>query len=165
VRTARRLEKLLDGTGVRLLHDRRIPGHGRANIDHLAVGNGGVTVIDSKAIRGQVRVRRVGGLFSPRRSILLIAGRDRTRLVDGVERQVDAVREALDELAVGEVDVRGALCFPDPDGLPVFGQLKVRDVVVDCAKPVARLAGRRGCLSPAMFDRLERCLAASFPAA
>jgi hypothetical protein len=33
---------------VRLLHDRRVPRHGHANIDHIAVGPGGVTVIDTK---------------------------------------------------------------------------------------------------------------------
>ena len=50
VRVAARLEKLLGGSGVRLLHDRRVPGHGQANIDHIAVGPGGVTVIDAKFI-------------------------------------------------------------------------------------------------------------------
>lgn len=48
--TAARLEKHVAGHPVRLLHDRRIPGHGKANLDHLAVGPGGVTVIDSKTI-------------------------------------------------------------------------------------------------------------------
>ena len=33
VQVAARLEKLLNGTGIRLLHDRRVPGHGHANID------------------------------------------------------------------------------------------------------------------------------------
>jgi hypothetical protein len=46
-RVAARLEKHLDGHGVELLHDRRIPGS-RANIDHLTIGPGGVTVIDAK---------------------------------------------------------------------------------------------------------------------
>src|SRR5579875_2999378 len=40
VRVGARLEKLLAGTGVRLLHDRRVPGHGLANLDHIAVGPG-----------------------------------------------------------------------------------------------------------------------------
>jgi Nuclease-related domain len=70
-RTAARLEKHLAGPGVRLLHDRRIPGHGNANIDHLAIGPGGVTVIDSKTHRGDVKVGRVGGLFAPTRAVLL----------------------------------------------------------------------------------------------
>jgi hypothetical protein len=83
-RTATRLEKHLAETGVRLLHDRRIPGHGNANIDHVAIGPGGITVIDTKTHRGTVQVDRVGGLFVPRRTVLLINGRDRTRLIEGL---------------------------------------------------------------------------------
>jgi hypothetical protein len=49
--------KLLDSRGVELLHDRRICGS-RANIDHLAIGPGGVTVIDAKNYRGKVRTER-----------------------------------------------------------------------------------------------------------
>jgi hypothetical protein len=55
VRVGARLERLLDGTSVRLLHDRRVPGHGQANIDHIAVGPVGITVIDSKTHRGKIR--------------------------------------------------------------------------------------------------------------
>jgi hypothetical protein len=40
-----------------VLHDRRIPGR-LANIDHVVIGPTGVTVVDSKAFRGSVRVRR-----------------------------------------------------------------------------------------------------------
>jgi len=47
VRVGARLAKYLHGDDVRLLHDRSVPRHGRANIDHLAVGPGGVTVIDA----------------------------------------------------------------------------------------------------------------------
>ena len=47
-RTAARLANHLEGNPpVKLLHDRRIPGRGRADIDHLTVGPGGVTAIDS----------------------------------------------------------------------------------------------------------------------
>ena len=61
--TSKRLEKHLAGTRVELLHDRRIHGHGKANLDHIAVGPGGVTVIDTKNYQGKVRVERVGRLF------------------------------------------------------------------------------------------------------
>lgn len=42
----RRLDGLAE-RGVRVLHDRRIPGT-RANIDHIAVSSSGVFVIDAK---------------------------------------------------------------------------------------------------------------------
>lgn len=69
------MNKHLDGCGVRMLHDRLRPERGGANIDHLAVGPGGVTVIDSKAYRGAVRVAREGGLFAPRQTVLRVNGR------------------------------------------------------------------------------------------
>jgi Nuclease-related domain len=159
-RTAVRLEKHLADHPVKLLHDRRIPAHGKVNLDHLAVGPGGVTVIDSKAHRGEVRVERVGGLFTDRHSILKIGGRDHTKLIDGVERQVKLVAAALMRAGFGDLELRGALCFPDSDGLPLR-QLSIREIVIDGPKPIAKLARRPGPLSAAQVDQL----AALFPIA
>jgi len=164
-RSAERLAKHLADTGVRLLHDRRIPGHGQANIDHLAIGPGGVTVIDSKTHREDVCVDHVGGLFAPRRQVLLINRRDQTRLVDGVERQIGYVHQALRAAGEPALEVRGALCFPSVDGLPLFGQLTVRDVVIDGPKPVARLAARPGALGEEDVERIWRILGLHFPPA
>jgi Nuclease-related domain len=165
VRTAERLEKHLSGIGIRLLHDRQIPGHGHANIDHLAVGPGGITVIDSKTHRGKVKVDRVGGLFAPRKTVLLINGRDRTNLVDGVNRQIGYIRSALDGFGDGNVEIRGALCFPNVDGLPLLSQLAVDDVVIDGPKPIAKLAKRPGLLQPDAVNRLCEELGRRFPPA
>lgn len=162
-RTAARLAKHLAGSGVRLLHDRQIPGHGHANIDHLAVGPGGITVIDSKTHHGRIRVERVGGLFSPRRSVLLIDGRDRTKLVDGIERQIELIRGALARPRIPEV--RGALCFPEPEGLPLLRQLSIREIVIDGPKPIARLAARRGKLTAGDVDAIWGELGRLFPPA
>lgn len=165
VRVAALLAKYLKRHPVLLLHDRGVPHHGRANIDHLAVGPGGITVIDTKTHHGKIRVERVGGLFTPRRSVLRIRGRDQTGLIDGVERQIDCVRAALAHFGEDGIDVRGALCFPDVDGLPMFARLKVRGVVIDGPKPVAKLARRPGQLDLDAVERLWRQLADSFPKA
>ena len=127
-----------------------------ANIDHLAVGPGGVTVIDTKTDHGKLQVDRVGGLFGPRRSCLLIGGRDQTRLIDGVENQIGRVRAALARPGIDTVEIRGALGFAEPDGVPVFGQLSVRGIVIDGPKPVARLARRPGEVSPEAIQSLWR---------
>jgi nuclease-like protein len=164
-RVGARLVKHLDGHHVRLLHDRRIPGHGHANIDHLAIGAGGITVIDTKTHHGKIHVDRVGGLFAPRRSVLLIGGRDQTRLIDAVEHQIELVRNALARSGEDDIDVRGALCFPSVDGLPLLGQLSVRGIIVDGPKPVATLARRPGRLGPEAVERIWRHLAHSFPQA
>lgn len=98
------------------LHDRRIPGT-RANIDHLVVAPSGVWVVDAKRYKGKRPGLRVdGGIIRPRVESLLIGGRDGTKLVDGVQKQVSLVRDALQ----GTVPVHGALCFLEADW-PIFG--------------------------------------------
>lgn len=86
------LDSLASGS-VRVLHDRRIPGS-RANIDHLVVTPAGVYVIDAKRYKGKVEDRDKGGLF--RTDIrLYVGGRDCTGLLDGMARQLEAVRDAI----------------------------------------------------------------------
>jgi Nuclease-related domain len=153
-RVAARLTRLLSGTSVPLLHDRRLPGS-RANIDHLAVGPGGITVIDSKHLAGSVRVRGRG-----EQAELRVNGRDRSKLLDGVARQVAAVRAV-----VGGVDVRAALCFADPSELPLLRQLRPRGILIAGPRGVARLANRRGPLDPAVIEELAAILDRGFPRA
>jgi hypothetical protein len=147
-RVAARLEQLLAGSGVVLMHDRRLPGS-RANIDHLAIGPGGITVIDTKRLTGKVEVRGHG-----ERAALKVGGRDRSKLLDGVQRQLAAVA-----CAAPGVDVRAALCFVDPGGLPLRA-LRPRAILVDSTRGVAKLAKRAGRLDPLaigeLIQRLDR---------
>jgi hypothetical protein len=61
--------------------------------------------------------------------------------------------------------MRGALCFPTPDGLPLFGQLNLSGVVIDGPKPIATLARRPGHHSAEVVDRMWRALDRAFPVA
>lgn len=158
-----RLTELLSASTAQLLHDRRVPWAGRLNIDHLAVGAGGVTVIDAKTHRGRIRVERVG-LF-PRREILRINGRNQTKLIDGIERQLDHVRRALAGSPFAEADVRGALCFPAPEGLPLLGRLFVRRILIAGPRGVANLADRPGTLAASKISELAYTLARQLPEA
>jgi Nuclease-related domain len=63
-RTARLLGAL-ERHGWAVLHDLAIPG-GRANIDHLVIGPGGVFVIDSKQYRGRLQLDGSGRLWHGR---------------------------------------------------------------------------------------------------
>jgi hypothetical protein len=164
-RLAARLTELTGDRGVVLLHDRRMP-RGRANIDHLAVGPGGVTAIDANNLSGTVSVEHHGGLLRPRTTRLLVAGRDRTNLVEGVGRQVDAARAALSECGFADVDVCGVLCFVEVDGLPLLRSLRVGSVLIDGPKPIARkVVCRPGSLSPTEVGLIAHALAAAFPVA
>jgi Nuclease-related domain len=160
VRVARALERhLRKHDDVFLFHDRRLAGT-RANLDHLAVGPGGITVIDAKHLKGRVQVRRDGGILRPRRERLFVAGRDRSSLVEGLLRQVAAVREAFPA-----ADVRGALCFADVDGLPTLERLSVAGVAVCGAHGAARLARRDGSPDPSVPIMLAREVERAFPPA
>lgn len=72
-------------------------------------------MIDAKRYRGRPELKIEGGILRPRVENLLVGRRGCTKLVDGVLKQVDLVRDA-----VAEVPVTGALCFVEADW-PLFG--------------------------------------------
>jgi hypothetical protein len=114
-RMALRLADLPDT--FRMLHDRRIRGT-RANIDHIVVGPSGVWVIDAKRYVDKRPALRVdGGMLRPRVESLRIGGRDGTKLVHGVQSQVERVATSLGDAAS---PVHGVLCFLDADW-PLIG--------------------------------------------
>jgi hypothetical protein len=158
--TARRLHALLHRHGVVLVNHRRIPGS-RTSIDHLAIGPGGVTVIDAKRIRGRVRVRRTSSLFGDPRERLLIAGREETELLEGVCRKVAAVSELLG----ARVAVIGAMCFVESGGLPLFSNPTLDGVRIGGLRGIARLARRDGPHTPGEVREISERLRASLPEA
>ena len=149
---------MLHRHGVVLVHHRRIPGS-RANIDHLAIGPGGVTVIDAKRIRGRVRVARARSLSGDARGRLLIAGREETGLVEGVCRRVAVVSELLG----GGVVVIGAMCFVESGGLPLFSSPTLDGVRIGGLRGIARLARRDGPHTPSEVQEISERLQASLP--
>jgi Nuclease-related domain len=155
----RALERQAVKGPAQVLHDRRMP-RARTNIDHLAIAPTGVYVIDAKAIRGSVRVARP--LFGAPR--LLVDGRNRRNLVDGLERQVLAVRAALSHINRADVPVRGVLCFTKAD-LPLFGRCEIRGYRLRHPRGTARALNRNGPLTQPEIDSLARELAHAFPRA
>jgi len=143
-----------------MLHDRRMPrGHG--NIDALAVAPAGVFVIDAKNTKGDVRVSNplIGS------AKLMIRGRNRTRLIDGLERQVTVVRAAVDDAGHAEVPVHGVLCFTARAEFPLIGGKRIRGFRLHHRWALARRLNRRGELSPAAIEELARTLASALRAA
>lgn len=141
-----------------VLHDRRIPGS-RSNIDHIAVARSGVWVIDSKRYKGKVAVSKP--LFG--KAKLTIAGRDKTKLVEGLAKQVSVVETVMTELAPG-FPVRGALCFVEAD-LPVVGNLSFDGFALLYPKRLAKRINANGPISGEGVHELARALAGRFPAA
>ncbi len=142
-----------------ILHDRRMP-FGRGNIDHIAVAPTGVYVIDAKAHSGTVRI--VKPIFGATK--LRIAGRDHTKLIDGLDRQVATVREALDRSGHAAVPVQGVLCFTNAE-LPVLRTLTMRGHLVLYPKALAKRLNADGALQPPEIDLIGRGIATEFPPA
>jgi hypothetical protein len=131
-RLGARLDALVSES-IAVLHDRRIPGS-KANIDHIAITAAGIWVIDAKRDKGRPELRIEGGILRPRVEKVLVGRRDCTKLVDGVLKQVDLVREL-----VGNVPVTGALCFIEADWPLVGGAFTTRDVHVLWPKRLTKL--------------------------
>lgn len=146
------------------LHDRLIPGT-RANIDHMYVTANGVWVVDAKAYAGKLARREVGPLWR-RDNEVMIAGRNRTNLARGVERQVAAVIAALrpDPEMTG-TDVHAALCFLDSEWNLVQFPFQIGNVWVMYPGALKRRLKKRGSLSRDTMERIARRLDLSLPPA
>lgn len=149
------------GDRLRVLHDRRIPGT-RANIDHIVVASSGVWVVDPKRyVDKRPALKIEGGLLRQRVEKLVVGGRDSTKLVAGLIKQVDLVRSAVGS----EVPVRGVLCFIEADW-PLFGgDFTINGVDVMWPKKLYPLLEAHGPLSPDSIENLHRSLATAFPSA
>ena len=163
-RLGRHLDSLA-GPGLHVLHDRRIP-RSKANIDHLVVAPSGVFVIDAKRYQGQRPSLRVeGGILRPRVEKLMVGSRDRTRLVEGLRKQLDLVRSALDSTEFGQVPVMGMLCFVEADWPLIGGDFTIGGVRVLWPKKAAERVTRLGDIDVATADRIHRAVAIAFPTA
>jgi len=147
-----------------VLHDRRIPGS-KANIDHIVISPAGVFVVDPKNYRGKVEQRDVGGLFRTDLR-LFVGGRDKTKLVKGMDRQVAAVRAALakDE-KWRDVPVTPVLLFISAENWSLlnFRPLRFGEVYVLWSKALGKLLRTEEKIPREGVVDLERLLALALP--
>lgn len=109
VEVGRILDDLAIKYGFVAIHDRQMP-RSKANIDHMAVTSTGIFIVDAKNYQGKIEVRgrldqMVGGS-----SQLWIGGRNKTKLVDDVNKQILAVENVLEKVGLN-FPVFGALAF------------------------------------------------------
>jgi len=157
----RRLDKAVRDD-VRVLHDRRIPGS-RANIDHIVVCASGVFVIDAKRyVDKRPSLSVEGGFFRPRVEKLMVGSRDQTKLVVGVQGQVQRVLAVLAASGLELVPVRGMLCFVDGEW-PLFGgDFEIDGVdVLWPGKAIQHLV-KSGVLGAGQVEEVHRLLASVF---
>ncbi len=136
-----------------------MPG-GRGDIDHIAIAPTGVYVIDTKAHKGRVRI--TGRLLAQPK--LLINGCNRTGLLDGLDRQREAVRTMLARDGYAGFPIHSALCFTKAD-LPFLRTQKMRGHLLTSPRALTKRLNADGGLRPAVLDELADKLAARFPPA
>jgi hypothetical protein len=164
------IKRLLNDAGpsVLFLVNRRLGLSRRdGDVDVVAVSPAGVLVIDVKRYaEAKVRVEREGGLFTSRRDVLKVRGRDESRLLDGLAKQIDAVSLALQaDPRFVEVPVSGSLCFVDAD-LPLFGRLEARGHFIGSPKGTAKaLREATGDLAQGTVEEVAEHLDAALPPA
>ncbi len=142
-----------------VLNDRRMPGS-RANIDHLAVAPSGVYVIDAKRYKGRIEVRKPW--FGDAK--LVIGGRDKTKLVDGLARQAEAVQTTI-ELIAPQVPLHACFCFIDGNGIPLLRTLRIRGYPLFHPRKLAKRLKQPGKLDSEQMRLVAEALAQKFPAA
>ena len=127
------------------LHDRRVPG-APAYIDHIAIGPAGVYVIEARELAGRIEKRDVGArLHTDER--LYVGGRDRTKLLAGVQEQCAVVRTALADLA--DTPVHAVLCLVGGEWSPLrLRPLRLGAVTCTWPRGLAKLVAASGSLSP-----------------
>lgn len=143
------------GASVRLLHDRCMP-RSRTNIDHVAVAPTGVWVIDAKKYKGKVEVRTP--LFD--KPTLIVNRRDKSKLADGLAKQVAAVYAAVGT----DVPVRGAFCLLEAE-LPLLRTLSFRGYPLLSRRKMAKRLNATGALPDERVRELATLLADRFPPA
>lgn len=148
--------------GMAVLHDRRIPGS-RANIDHLVVAPWGVFVIDAKNYKGRVERRDRGAFFSSDYR-LFVGGRDKTSLIAGLDKQVEAVRVAL-QPEFAAVSICKTLCFVDADWSLFASPIELGGAHVVWPRALGKLIRTKGSLSREQITAIEYRLAHMLPRA
>jgi Nuclease-related domain len=146
------------------LHDRRIPGS-RANIDHVVVASSGVWVIDAKLYRGKVERRTLGPIWRAEPAVF-VGGRDRTKLIHGMSRQLASVTAALapDPLAA-QVPVRPVVCFVASDWALFAKPFEIAGVLVAWPRKLVERVAAPGPLTTADVTRLANRIGVSLPPA
>jgi hypothetical protein len=148
-----------------VLHDRRMP-RSRANIDHLAIAPSGVFVIDAKRYKGKIEIRKP--FFGT--PSLFIAGRNKTKLVEGLARQQLAVRSALEQ-SILEMPVHACFCFLNPagqpagSGLPLFRTLSINGFPLFVPRKLSKRLNAPGALTAESRREVAELLAQAFPSA
>jgi hypothetical protein len=151
------LHKTLHGKAV-VLDDRRVPG-AKAVLNHIVVAPSGVWVVEAKDLDGRVERRDVGGWFKVDER-LFVSGKDRSHLVDGLDRHVIGVENLLAQAGLTSVPVHAALCFVNAEWGWFAKPFSLSGVWVAWPEKLTELVLEWRAIPDTEFDTLARAVAA-----
>jgi hypothetical protein len=148
--------------GIRVLHDRRVPGT-RGNIDHLVIAPAGVFVVDAKQYQGLIRIRNRGWFFRPDWR-LYVGSRDCSRLARSMSWQVEAVTRALTVAGIDPLRaVTPVLCFVQGEW-PLFrAPEEFEGVRLEGTRSIKELIVGNAVLTGDEIERITSILAGALP--
>ncbi|MGZ4725296.1 MAG: nuclease-related domain-containing protein [Ilumatobacteraceae bacterium] len=151
------LHRELHGRAV-VLDDRRVPG-AKAAVTHIVVAPSGVWVVESKDLEGRVERHDVGGWFRVDER-LFVAGKDKSHLVDGLDRHVIAIENLLAQAGLTSVPVHAALCFVNAEWGWFAKPFSLSGVWVTWPERLTELVLEWKAIPDTEFDSLARAIAA-----
>ena len=148
--------------GLRMLHDRRVPGT-RGNIDHIVIAPAGVFVVDAKNNQGRIEIRDRGSFFRTDYR-LTVAGRDCSAMADKMGWQVDAVRSALEGHGIDPMPpITPVLCFLNVEWPLIGAPESFRGVRIESHRSIKRLIAKSVQLTEPQTDHLLVVLSEALP--
>ncbi len=148
--------------GLRMLHDRRVPGT-RGNIDHIVIAPAGVFVVHAKNNHGRIEIRDRGSFFRTDYR-LTVAGRDCSAMADKMGWQVDAVRSALEAHGIDPMPpITPVLCFLSVEWPLIRPPESFRGVQLESPRSLKRLMTQAVLLTEPQSDHLLAVLAQALP--
>jgi hypothetical protein len=158
---ARRLTDELSEVAI-VLHDRKVPKT-RGNIDHLVVAPNGIWIVDAKNYTGKVERRDIGGWFSTNNQ-LFVDGRNQTKLITGLEWQMEAVRAVLAPTGFADMPVYPSLCFTDSEWGLFAKPIRIDGVLIAWPAKLLESIRAPGVFDAITIDMLARELSSRLPA-
>jgi hypothetical protein len=161
-RRSRARLRIIEGEGVVVLNDRRVPGS-RSAIKWIAVSSAGVFVIDAKNFKGLVHTKRTGPMWDLGPHELHVGRRNCTSSVESVAQQTGIVRGALDTTAWGsEVPVFAMLCLTRAEW-GFASAIEISDVWVGWPKLVAGRVQAPGVMDSPAVQEVSEMIAEHLP--
>ena len=148
--------------GLRMLHDRRVPGT-RGNIDHIVIAPAGVFIVDAKNNQGRIEIRDRGSFFRTD-CRLTVAGRDCSAMADKMGWQVDAARSAFEAHGIDPMPpITPVLCFLNVEWPLPGAPESFRGVRLESHRSIKRLMTKSVLLTEPQSDHLLAVLSEAMP--